>query len=550
MPERPPHTFNFADIWEAVADAVPAREALVCGERRLTFAALEARINRLANHWHQGGLGAGDFVGLYLPNATEYLEAMLAAWKLRAVPFNINHRYQAIELAELIDDSGATALVYDRALAPIVATLGERLTAMTSLLVVDAPGSQPSADSAGVAVPGTIAYDEALAAQPETRPEIAGRSGDDLYVLYTGGTTGRPKGVVWRMEDAFYPCFGGGDPMRANPVERPEEVLKNISDYPVCYLCIAPLMHAAGQWVAISWLWGGCRVVLVPGSFDPARVWSLVEQEKANLLTLVGDAVGKPLMDAWETNGGRWDISSLFSISNGGAPMSPALRMRISAAFPQLMFTDGYGSSETGAQGSQRLEPGEQPRAGAAHFAPYGDNTAVLTDDLRRVEPGSGEMGRVALTGRIPLGYHNAPDKTAETFVTHEGRRWVLTGDLATVCEDGTIEVFGRGSQCINTGGEKVYGEEVEMVLHGHPAVADVVVVGVPDERWGESVCAVVASAPDAAVDLEALQHHGRRELAGYKLPRRLVVVDEIHRSPAGKADYRWAKQIASETSS
>jgi acyl-CoA synthetase (AMP-forming)/AMP-acid ligase II len=546
MPQRPPQTFNFADIWEATADAVAEREAVVCGERRLTFAALEERANRLAHHWRRTGLEPGDFVGLYLPNATEYLEAMLAAWKLRAVPFNINHRYSANELAELVDDSGAAALVYDRALSANVAALGGRLEALQSLLAVDAPGSGTTAPGVPPAVDAATAYDEALAAQPADRPEVEGRSGDDLYVLYTGGTTGRPKGVVWRMEDAFYPCFGGGDPMRANPVERPEQILDHLSDFPVCYLCIAPMMHAAGQWVTFSWLWAGCRVVLVPGSLDPAHVWSLVEQEKANLLTVVGDAVGKPLLDAWDANPGRWDISSLFAISNGGAPMSPTLRLRISSTFPGLPFTDGYGSSETGAQGSQRHEPGAPPAQGVARFAPYGDDTAVLTDDLRRIAPGSGEVGRVALTGRIPLRYHNAPEKTAETFVLHEGRRWVLTGDLATVCEDGTIEVFGRGSLCINTGGEKVFGEEVEMVLHGHPAVTDVVVVGAPDERWGETVCAVVVAEAGSAVDLAALQEHARKQLAGYKLPRRLVLVDEIRRSPAGKADYRWARQIAS----
>jgi acyl-CoA synthetase (AMP-forming)/AMP-acid ligase II len=549
MGPAPPGTFNFADIWEFASAAVPDREALVCGPRRLTYAELDARVNRLAHHFLSVGIEPGDFVGIFCSNATEYLETMFAAYKVRAVPFNINHRYSTAELAELVADSGAVALVYEASLAPQVAAL-DHLDRFKTLLAVGDPATGASAGDPDV--PGALTFDEAISSQPSDRPLIGGRSGEDLYVLYTGGTTGRPKGVVWRQEDALYPCFGAGDPTRANPVARPEELAERISDFAVTYLCLPPLMHAAGQWVAISWLFNGGRVVLHPGSFDPERVWDTVDAEGINLLTVVGDAVGKPLLETWLAHPGRWKAESLFSISNGGAPMSAALKQRIAAAFPGKVISDGFGSSETGAQGTNRLEPaapaatdGERPVGGVTTFKPADDRTAVLGDDLEPVAPGSGDIGRVALRGRIPLRYHNDPEKTAATFVEHNGTRWVITGDMATVDADGGITLLGRGSQCINTGGEKVFSEEVELSLQGHPAVADVLVVGVADERWGQAVCAVVQPASGASPTLDQLREHARRELAGYKLPKHLVLVERVQRSPAGKADYRWAASAA-----
>jgi acyl-CoA synthetase (AMP-forming)/AMP-acid ligase II len=552
MAPAPPRTFNFADIWEFASDAVPEREALVCGPRRLTYGELEARANRLAQHFLSVGIEPGDFVGIFCSNATEYLETMFAAYKVRAVPININHRYSTAELAELVDDSGAVALVYEASLASQVAALGtDRLDRFKTMLAVADPSTGAPVTDPGV--PGAQAFDDATAAQPPDRPVVAGRSGDDPYVLYTGGTTGRPKGVVWRQEDALYPCFGAGDPTRLNPVSSPEELADRIADFAVTYYCLPPLMHAAGQWVAISWLWNGGRVILHTGSFEPERVWDTVDAEGVNLLTVVGDAVGKPLLDRWLEEPGRWEATSLFSISNGGAPMSAGLKVRLAEAFPGKAISDGFGSSETGAQGTNRLEPSDAPAAadrptgGVTTFRPADDRTAVLGDDLEPVVPGSGIIGRVALRGRIPLRYHNDPEKTAATFVEHRGTRWVITGDMATVDADGGITLLGRGSQCINTGGEKVFSEEVELTLQGHPAVADVLVVGVPDERWGQAVCAVVQPASGTTPTLEELRDHARRDLAGYKLPKHLVLVDRVRRSPAGKADYRWAASAAAD---
>ncbi|MFN8052449.1 MAG: acyl-CoA synthetase [Acidimicrobiales bacterium] len=537
-----PATYNFADVWEAVSERVGDRVAVVCRGAELTYAALEERANRLANALHARGVGPGDHVGVYLVNGPEYFEVMLAAFKLRAVPININYRYVSSELEYLFRDSQITSLVCHRQFSERAAEVLESVPGIDVVLSVD--------DDSGVALPDAFEdYEEVLAAAPAGRDfadAVGERSGDDRYVIYTGGTTGMPKGVEWRQDDAFFACIGGGDPMRmSGPVDEPAQLLDRIIDFDFVSFPLAPMMHAAAQWTSLSWLFCGAKVVMNPGSFDALSTWKAIETEKVSTLIVVGDAMVRPLIDAWDEHG-PFDTSSLFAVGSGGAPLTASLKDRLMEILPTSMVTDGFGSSETGAQGSQRLQPGERS-GGATRFVPMGETTAVLGDDLRRVEPGSGDVGRVALTGRIPLGYFNDPEKSASTFVESEGRRWVLTGDMATVDEEGTIVLLGRGSQVINTGGEKVYPEEVEASLKSHPSVYDALVVGVPDERFGQRVCAVVQPVAGHDVTLDELGAHCRADVAGYKVPRELVLVDAVVRSPVGKADYRWAQRVALE---
>ncbi len=542
-----PRSFNLADIWEWSAARVPDRLALVVGPERRTYAELDAHATRLAHHLRAAGIGPGDRVAIDLRNAPEYLEAMIAAFKLRAIPVNVNFRYVANELRHVLETSRARALLFHRSLGDAVAGVADLVAPMAAVLAVDDIDGSPASSAE---VPDAAAYAEALAAAPDGPIVTEGRSGDDHYLMFTGGTTGLPKGVLWRQEDAFFACLGGGDPMRiAGPVADLSEMADRFVEKMV-YLPIAPLMHAAAQWTSFMWFFCGGTVVLVPGSFDAETAWDLVASEGVNVLTVVGDAVAKPLLDAWEGHPGRWDVSAMYAVGNGAAPLSSAVRARLVDAFPGCVITDGMGSSESGIQGAARTMPGEgadgaASKGGVASFS-VGETTAVLDEALRPVVPGSGDVGRLATSGRIPLGYDGDPVKTAETFVEVDGVRWVLSGDMCTVDADGTVHLLGRGSQCINTGGEKVYPEEVEGVLHGHPGVADVLVVGVADERWGSAVTAVVA--PTAGVDaptLDELRAFGRDQLAGYKLPKHLVVVERVQRTPAGKADYRWAAATA-----
>ena len=553
-------SYNLADLFEAVSDRVVEREAIVCGSRRLTYGQLEERANRMANHLLSKGVQPGEFVGCYLTNSTEYLEVLLACFKIRAIPVNINYRYVTEELRYLLLDSGLVVLVCNEEFVDRVSSVAAEVPALrhcivvspvvvsplvVSPIVVSPIVVSPGAEQAGLEMlPDPIRYDEALAAASADRPLVLGRGDDDLYLLYTGGTTGMPKGVIWRQADAFFGCIGGGDPMRmSGPVSSPEELLERIIEFDFVFYALAPLMHAAAQWVSLMWLLCGAKVILHSGGFEPVEIWKTVDVEKVSIMTVVGDAMARPLVDAWDEQG-PFEISSMYSLSNGGAPLAPSLRDRLREIAPNAMLTDGFGSSETGIQGSRRLSPGEDPGKGV-RFDNVEAGTTVLDDSGHPVEPGSGVVGRIAHSGYIPLRYHNAAEKTAETFVVIEGTRYVLPGDMATVEADGSITLLGRGSVSINTGGEKVYPEEVEALLKGHPAVYDVLVVGVADERWGERVTAVVQPTKGSTPTLEELDAHCRGQLAGYKIPRSLVLVEQVVRSPSGKADYRWAKSTA-----
>jgi acyl-CoA synthetase (AMP-forming)/AMP-acid ligase II len=526
-------TFNLAELFESVAAAVPDRTAMVTPDRRLTYGELDERATRLGQHLRAAGVGASDHVGLHLQNGSEYIEGMLAAFKLRAVPVNINYRYVERELEHLYVSLDLVALLVHRRFASTAAAVAPRVASLRHVIVVD--------DDSDAASPAEwVEYESALAAASSAR-EFAGRGDDDVYCACTGGTTGLPKGVLWRHEDIFFASMGGGDPtLLLGPIKTPEELVERLPENGLVGLVTPPFMHVSAHWAAFNLLYGGGRMVIPePGSLDPSEVWRLVAEEGINLLVLVGDAMARPLLDHLAEHPS--DTSSLFAVASGGAILSPATKRWINELLPNAIVVDGFGSTETGVTGSG--SGGDT--AGAGTTFRMDDTTAVLDDDLQPVAPGSGDVGRLARRGRIPLGYYNDAEKTAATFIEKDGVRWVLPGDMASVADDGTIVMHGRGSVSINTGGEKVFPEEVESAIVGHPAVHDVLVVGVPDERWGQRVAAVVAVKEGASLTLDELRDYCRNEVAGYKVPRQLTVVSSVVRSPSGKADYRWAKEAA-----
>lgn len=529
-------SYNLSELWEYVADKVGDRTALVTVDGPMTYAELEARSNQLAHHLAGVGIGPRDHVGLQMLNCTEYVEGMLASYKLRAVPVNVNYRYVERELEHLFSDADLVALIFHRRFGPAVAAVAPKVKTLRHLIVVE--------DGSGEPVPeGAIDYADAIAAESSER-DFEGRSSDDIYLCYTGGTTGLPKGVMWTHEGIFYGALGGGDPTRMSPITSPEEIAERIPDVGAVQIVTPPLMHVSGHWSTFATLYaGGTSVYMSPRGWTPEETLDLIDEHRANFVTLIGDAMVRPVVDAIRENPGRWDLSSLFVFASGGALCSSTTKELAREVLPNAMIIDGYGSTETGVVGNERREPGGDAPS-AAHFT-VDDKTAVFNEDLEPVKPGSGEIGKLARTGRLPIGYYNDPKKTAETFVEIDGKRWAMSGDFAHVEADGTIVIHGRGSLAINTGGEKVFPEEVEATLLSHPGVEDTLVVGVPDERWGERVVAVAAARDEAELTLEDLQAHARKELAGYKVPRELVIVDKIQRGPNGKADYRWAKEQA-----
>ena len=532
-------TFNLADMFEMVCDAVPDREAVVSDQRRLTYRTLDERANRLAHHLKESGISKGDHVGLQLLNGTEYVEGMLACFKIRAVPINVNYRYVEDELRYLFDDADLRALIVHRQFADRIMKIQPSLELLKHVVAVE-DGSDLEVGE------GWREYEAAIADKPAAR-DFGPRSADDVYCAYTGGTTGMPKGVLWRQEDIFFAGIGGGDPLHSgNVVDKPEGLLERIYDVGLCALPTPPFMHVSAHWLVFSMLLGAGKIVIAPGGrFEPAMIWRLVGDEHVNVLVIVGDAMARPLADELEAGDGNYDTSSLMVIGSGGAVLSPGTKDRFTAMLPNTFIVDGYGSSETGTMG-QQPSSAAAGKAQALRFSP-GPYITVFDEQLRPVAPGSGVVGRLARSGHIPLGYHKDPTKTADTFIEVAEARWVLPGDFAVVEDDGTIVLRGRGSVSINSGGEKVFPEEVEAALKEHEDVFDAVVVGVPDERWGERVVAVVQAREARAVTLADIQGFLRARLAGYKIPRALVLVEKVERQPSAKPDYRWARERALE---
>ncbi len=534
--------FNIADLFESLVDAIPDRLAVVAGARRLSFAALEERANRLAHALSARGVRAGDHIGLYLYNSAEFVEAMLAAFKIRAVPININYRYVEDELSFLFSNADLVALIHQRELGSLAAAAAAKAPTLRTFLAVDDGSEEP------LSAPGAELYEQALLSASPVR-DFAPRSGKDLYIIYTGGTTGMPRGVMWQHQDVFFAGLQGGNP-GGEPLEKPEDLAKTAlgREAPMTMLPAAPFIHGAAQWGALIGMFTGGKVVIAPGrSYDAKVICRLIGEEGVNTMTIVGDAMARPLADALAAPGASYDTSSLMVIASAGAVLSDAVKEALNEQLPNTMLLNNFGATETGHQGMSL--PGSAPGVPGRPTFFMDESNTVLGEDLQPITPGSGVIGRLARSGRLPIGYYNDPEKTAATFLTVDGKRWVVPGDLATIEEDGQITVFGRGAVCINSGGEKIFPEEVEAALKAHPGVNDAVVVGVPDERWGQRVAAVVEPRPGHEITLAQLSEHCRTRIAGYKIPRQLRVIDKISRHPSGKPDYRWAKEMALEGS-
>jgi 3-oxocholest-4-en-26-oate---CoA ligase len=544
----PATQFTVPAAADAVAAVIGDREFIIQGNRRYTYAQVVERSNRLAAYLHSRGLGckterselAGhevgqDLLGIYAYNGPEYVEAMLGAWRARVAPFNVNYRYVKNELQYLLADSGATALLYHAAFAPRVADVLPYLKNLRVLI-------QIADDSGNDLVHGAVDY-ESIVASGASQPPPVEPSPDDLYVLYTGGTTGMPKGVLWRAHDIFMTSFGGRSLYTGEVLGSLEEIAKGAAESPGTKLMVLPpLMHGAAQWAVFTAMNTGQSVVFssVTRRLDPDDVVATIEREKVMAVTVVGDAMARPLADAFERS--EADLSSLAVVANGGALLTPTAKQRLIDAKPGLIVVDGVGSSETGAQMSHMSTPGAVS-TGKFNASP---DTSVAAEDLSTIlQPGHDGMGWLAQRGYVPLGYKGDAAKTAATFPVIDGVRYSVPGDRARHLADGAIELLGRDSVTINSGGEKIFAEEVETAIASHPSVADVVVSGRPSERWGQEVVAIVALADGATADAQELIDHAAGVIARYKLPKAVVFRPVIERSPAGKADYRWAREQA-----
>lgn len=529
--------FNVADLLEHAVDAVPDRIAIICGDRQVTFREMDERANRLAHHLASRGVGKGDHVGIYSRNSIEALETMIATYKLRAISVSVNYRYTAEEVRYIVDNADLVALVHERRFADIVAEVLPQTPKLADVVVVEDGSNSDYSRYQGVE------YNAAIAAQSPER-DFEQRSSDDIYILYTGGTTGFPKGVMWRHEDVWRTLGGGINHVTGEYVKDEWELSEQAKQSPAGLVMapLSPLIHGAAQWAAFIGLNSGGTIVFVP-QFDPDEVWRTVERHRVNVLTVVGDAMAKPLLDAYKA--GDYDTSSLWSFSSHAALFSQSLKQEYLELFPNLFITDVIGSSESGGTGlgvvTKDSDHSQGPRV------KFSAQAALIDDEGNIVEPKPGAVGRMARTGHVPIGYYKDPEKTKTIFVEVDGKRYVVPGDYARYEEDGTVTLLGRGSECINTGGEKVFPEEVEGALKSHPDVFDALVIGIKDERYGQAVAAVVQPRPGATLDLAHVDAHVRTKVAGYKAPRSYWIVDRIMRQPSGKANYPAAKKYAAE---
>ncbi|WP_182526539.1 AMP-binding protein [Nocardioides dongkuii] len=529
--------FNLASVFETVADAVPDRVALSYEGRDLTYTEFDREATQVGHLFASGGVAPGEHVAIFLKNCVEHVTAMVGLLKVRAVPINVNYRYTAAELEYLFTNSDSVAVVVEEpAHQQVLASILEQLPEVRAVYVV---GSVDASLATAAAERDVAVVDFGGWRDQSAERDFGERTGEEHYVLYTGGTTGYPKGVVWTHDDLFHKPLSGG-----NPYGDPHPDLAAIATAaqampPISFLIAAPLMHGAASYAMFFYFIFGGRLVMLR-DFDPTKIVDGIAHEGLQSLLIVGDAMGMPLADEMERRKDDVDYSALFMFTSGGAIWSQACRERFRTLAPNAMQRDNFGASESGNDGEITLDEGGNLRV------PATDKMLVVDDQLAEMPAGPEHVGLISRLGPVPQGYYKDDEKTARTFRTlPDGRRCSVLGDMGYRDHDGSIVFLGRGSQCINTGGEKVYVEEVENVLHGHPDIADVLVVAVPDERLGERVAAVVSVRDGREPSLDDVQRHAREALAGYKVPRDLVVVPEVKRTPAGKADYRWAKEIA-----
>jgi acyl-CoA synthetase (AMP-forming)/AMP-acid ligase II len=525
--------WSLADIWEQIAERFPDLSAQSQDERRYTWAEFDRRADGVARTLLDAGLGHQDKVAQYLYNCPEYLESVFASFKASLVPVNTNYRYKDHEIAYIWEDADVAAVVFHDEFTEVCERLRHRIPAIRCWIWV----GPVHATAPEWAVP----YKSAAAASRDHVVGPAGRSGEDLFLIYTGGTTGLPKGVMWTQEGTFRyleALAGRHHPEEGDPVGYAAAIIRSGPRV----VPAPPLMHGAGAWTSMSALCrAGSVVTLSPRRYDPGDLAEVMSRERINGVALVGDPFARPLADVLDANPGRWEFSSMRVAISTGAMFTAETKRRLLKHIPQMRIVDALGASETGA-----IADSASDAAGAAGTASFSlrKGARVIDDHGKDVPPGSGRVGKLAVSGYVPIGYYKDPVKSAQTFITLDGKPHVFTGDWVAMQEDGSIKLLGRGSACINTGGEKVFAEEVEEVLKLHPGVADAVVVGVPDPRLGETVAAVVEPRGTAPSDDE-LSAFMRRSLAGYKCPRHFIMVNSVGRSPSGKIDYQALKGLA-----
>ena len=528
--------WNFADAYEVVASRIPEAPCQVQGSRVITWAEFDRRANGLTADLIASGLGQQSKVAAYLYNCPEYLETYFAVFKAAMVPVNTNYRYGTEEISYLFDNADVEAVVFHASFASLLDKIRPDLANIKAWYCVEDGAECPSWARPYESV---VAQGSSEATQPAW-----GRSGDDLLFIYTGGTTGMPKGVMWRQDDLFNVLGGGGNPiLGVPPAADLEDFGSRITGPGASVIPACPLMHGTGQFTSFIAMNGGGAIVSLEGrAFDPAGLWRTVESAKANAVVIVGDAFAKPMLAELEEHPDAYDLSSLLLISSSGVMWSQETKDGFMKHIPSVILFDSLGSSEAVGMAASVSAGGQA--ADTAKFS-IGERVHVFTDDNKELAPGDPDIGFVAISGFIPLGYYKDEAKTAQNFRTIDGVRYSVPGDYAQVNEDGSLHLLGRGSVCINTGGEKVYPEEVEEVLKAHPSVADAVCVGLPDDRFGETICALVQAAPGHDIDSEELIEHVRSRLARYKAPRRVIQIDTIGRSPAGKVDYKALRDRA-----